>query len=96
MTEPVFPACANCRYYSPQAHHAAKEGSCRRYGPGQFQDETPDESEPPEPDEDGTTTLIAIGTNVYTGWPDVMASDWCGEFDPPPAEPRRRSPKVGP
>lgn len=72
-------ACVNCRWYSPgSARLATKEGTCRSHAPMQLTEDPPPPTE--ESDEDGNTVMTYINTTTYTGWPDVMASDWCGEF----------------
>ena len=78
----IFACCENCVYFRPGAHHADRDGVCRRHPPSQWSDESEPEEETTSGDsEDGswtTTTLVTIGRQ-YTGWPDVRNHDWCGE-----------------
>lgn len=81
MTDDMM-SCSNCVYFRPGAHSAAKEGICRRDPPQlQTEDEVETEQQVETVEDDfGITTTTMHSVVTYTGWPDVMRHDWCGEW----------------
>lgn len=73
-------ACTNCKYFAPGARSPRKEGTCRRTSPTQLIEEL-ESQELDATDEGGNVVMTLQTVTNYTGWPDVMTSDWCGEFE---------------
>lgn len=64
------PKCKHCRYWLQQAPEDIS-GQCRRFPPSLAQ--TPPQQE----------AMDATGAGTFVGvWPDTLAVDWCGEFQP--------------
>lgn len=91
-----LPHCSECRYFVP-GHRISTEqhdGSCHFSTPGNYSTPHPDSGTTDDSDEYGNgTTLLTFVDNTYTGWPIVLATDWCGCHDPLP---RTRKPKERP
>lgn len=80
----MIKACSDCRYFQPgqRVSTEAHDGTCRYSPPANYSTPLPEvPGEEAEVVDDGTVQLITYVDNTYTGWPIVLSSDWCGQWE---------------
>jgi hypothetical protein len=91
--------CSDCKYFVPGQRVSTEphDGSCHFSPPSNYATPRPDseDDEIEQVEDDGdfiTLRTISYVDNTYTGWPIVLASDWCGRHEARP-QPRTRKSK---
>lgn len=75
---PCSAACMNCKYWLKQS---VESGKCRRRSP-----QVVAHTESQTKGEHGEYRE-SVDTYTRSEWPTTLASEWCGEYDPPNAIP---------
>lgn len=72
-------SCSGCRFFVPGTRYESADGTCHRHAPMQFSGLPVAEDVSEQETEYGSVALITVTS--YFGWPAILASDWCGEFE---------------
>jgi hypothetical protein len=76
-------SCSDCRYFVPGSRTSTADGTCHRNAPMQYSNDPVEEQQDLTGDDGeawGVATMVHMTS--YFGWPAILASDWCGEFEP--------------